>query len=79
MMAYLSKTPDLLEEISRMNCALTQYLENLNVEGIIITSCSNNDTIELIKKISRHLPESHSDYHYAQLMLDAIFIYEDGK
>lgn len=29
MMAYLSKTPDLLEEISRINPALTQYLENL--------------------------------------------------
>lgn len=78
-MAYLSKTPNLLEEISRMSPALTQYLENLNVEGIILTSCSNNDTIEIIQKISRYLTESHSDYHYAQLMLDATFIYESTK
>lgn len=29
MMAYLSRTPNLLEEISRINPALTRYLESL--------------------------------------------------
>lgn len=29
MMAYLSKTPDLLEEVSRISPALTKYLESL--------------------------------------------------
>ncbi|XP_014294842.1 rab3 GTPase-activating protein non-catalytic subunit [Microplitis demolitor] len=78
MMAFLSKSPDLLEEVSRISPALTQYLENLNLPGIIITSCSNENNIELIKKISQYLPETHNDYHYAQLMLDATFIYQSG-
>ncbi|KOC68340.1 Rab3 GTPase-activating protein non-catalytic subunit [Habropoda laboriosa] len=76
MMAYLSKTPDLLEEVSRINPALTKYLESLNVPEVICTNCSNDDTIELIRRVSRHLPETHSDYHLTQLMLDAVFIYE---
>ncbi|XP_076244895.1 rab3 GTPase activating protein isoform X2 [Calliopsis andreniformis] len=76
MMAYLSKAPDLLEEVSRISPALTEYLESLNVLEVICTNCSNDDTIELIKRVSRHLPETHSDYHLAQLMLDATFIYE---
>lgn len=29
MMAYLSKAPDLLEEVSRISPALTEYLESL--------------------------------------------------
>lgn len=29
MMAYLSKSPDLLEEVSRISPALTKYLESL--------------------------------------------------
>lgn len=29
MMAYLSKTPDLLEEVSRISPTLTKYLESL--------------------------------------------------
>ncbi|XP_034944441.1 rab3 GTPase-activating protein non-catalytic subunit [Chelonus insularis] len=76
MMVFLSKTPDLLEEVSRISPALTQYLENLNTRSVLITNCSNENNIELIKKVSRVLPETHSDYHIAQLMLDAIFIYE---
>ncbi|CAL7946204.1 unnamed protein product [Xylocopa violacea] len=76
MMAYLSKTPDLLEEVSRISPALTKYLESLDVPDVICTNCSNDDTIELIQRISRHLPETHSNYHLAQLMLDAAFIYE---
>lgn len=76
MMAYLSKSPDLLEEVSRISPTLTKYLESLDVPEIICTNCSNDDTIELIRRVSRHLPETHSNYHLAQLMLDAIFIYE---
>ncbi|KAG8041433.1 hypothetical protein G9C98_002726 [Cotesia typhae] len=75
MMSFLSKSPDLLEEVSRISPALTQYLENLNLPGIVITSCSNENNIELIKKVSQYLPDTHNDYHYAQLMLDATFIY----
>ncbi|OAD61467.1 Rab3 GTPase-activating protein non-catalytic subunit [Eufriesea mexicana] len=77
MMAYLSKTPDFLKEVSRISPALTQYLESVDELDIICTNCSNDDTIELIRRISRHLPETHSDYCLAQLMLDAVFIYED--
>ncbi|XP_043526557.1 rab3 GTPase-activating protein non-catalytic subunit isoform X1 [Frieseomelitta varia] len=76
MMAYLSKSPDVLEEVSRISPALTKYLESLDVPDIIYTNCSNDDTIELIRRISRHLPETHSNYHLAQLLLDAVFIYE---
>lgn len=76
MMAYLSKTPNLLEEVSRISPALTKYLESLNVTEVICTNCSNDDTIQLIRRVSTHLPEKHSDYHLAQLMLDAMFIYE---
>lgn len=78
MMAYLSKTPDLLEEVSRISPTLTTYLEGLCLSGTVYTSSSNNDTIELIQRVARTLPEVHSDYHFAQLMLDATFIYE-GK
>ncbi|XP_015586731.1 rab3 GTPase-activating protein non-catalytic subunit isoform X2 [Cephus cinctus] len=78
MMAYLSKTPDLLEEVSRIIPALTKYLESLNIPGEVFTNCSNDDTVELVRRVSRHLPENHCDYHLAQLMLDATFIYE-GK
>ncbi|XP_060821986.1 rab3 GTPase-activating protein non-catalytic subunit isoform X1 [Bombus pascuorum] len=76
LMAYLSKSPDLLEEVSRISPALTKYLESLDVPDVIYTNCSNDDTIELIRRVSRHLPETHSNYHLAQLMLDAVFIYE---
>ncbi|XP_054006730.1 rab3 GTPase-activating protein non-catalytic subunit [Hylaeus anthracinus] len=76
VMTYLSRTPDLLEEISCINPALTKYLESLDVPDVICTNCSNNDTMELIRRISRYLPETHSDYHLVQLMLDATFIYE---
>ncbi|XP_034172933.2 rab3 GTPase activating protein isoform X1 [Osmia lignaria lignaria] len=76
MMAYLSKTPDLLEEVSRISPTLTKYLESLNVTEVICTNCSNDDTVELIRRVSRHLPEDHSEYRLAQLMLDATFIYE---
>ncbi|XP_072760669.1 rab3 GTPase-activating protein non-catalytic subunit isoform X2 [Anoplolepis gracilipes] len=79
MMAYLSKTPNLLEEMSRMSPALTRYLENLNVPEIVYTNCSNVDTVELIRRISVHLPKTHCDYHIAQLMLDATFIYEGNN
>lgn len=34
MMAYLSKTPDLLEEVSRISPTLTTYLEGLVRRGI---------------------------------------------
>lgn len=103
-MAYLSKTPNLLEETSRMSPALTRYLENLvrrmfeshslifveyfqtlfllspyfplqNVPEIVCTNCSNTDTVELIRRVSVHLPKTHCDHHIAQLMLDATFIY----
>ncbi|EFN66869.1 Rab3 GTPase-activating protein non-catalytic subunit [Camponotus floridanus] len=79
MMAYLSKTPNLLEEMSQMSPALTRYLENLNVPEIVCTNCSNVDTVELIRRISVHLPKTHCDYHIAQLMLDATFIYEGNN
>ncbi|KYN05982.1 Rab3 GTPase-activating protein non-catalytic subunit [Cyphomyrmex costatus] len=78
MMAYLSKTPNLLEEMSRLSPALTTYLESLNVPEIVYTNCSNIDTVELIRRISVHLPKTHSDYHIMLLMLDATFIYEDN-
>ncbi|XP_046609657.1 rab3 GTPase-activating protein non-catalytic subunit [Neodiprion virginianus] len=78
MMAYLSKTPDLLEEISRISPTLTTYLEGLCNPSAAYTSCSNSDTIELIQRVSRTLPETYPNYHIAQLMLDATFIYE-GK
>lgn len=77
MIAYLSKTPDLLEEVSHMSTTLIKYLENLNMPELIFTNCSNNDTIELINKISRYLPETHCEFHIAQLMLDATLIYQD--
>ncbi|KAL6256765.1 hypothetical protein P5V15_011702 [Pogonomyrmex californicus] len=79
MMAYLSKTPNLLEEMSRMSPALTRYLENLNVPEIVCTNCSNADTMELIRRVSMHLPKTHCDYHIMLLMLDATFIYEDNN
>nr|XP_012216087.1 PREDICTED: rab3 GTPase-activating protein non-catalytic subunit isoform X1 [Linepithema humile] len=75
MMAYLSKTPNLLEEMSRMSPALTRYLESLNVPEILCTNCSNADTVELIRRVSMHLPKTHCDYHIAQLMLDGTYIY----
>ncbi|XP_018363110.1 PREDICTED: rab3 GTPase-activating protein non-catalytic subunit isoform X2 [Trachymyrmex cornetzi] len=78
MMAYLSKTPNLLEEMSRLSPALTRYLESLNVPEIVYTNCSNVDTVELIRRISVHLPKTHCDYHIILLMLDATFIYEDN-
>ncbi|XP_012253512.2 rab3 GTPase-activating protein non-catalytic subunit isoform X2 [Athalia rosae] len=78
MMAYLSKTPDLLEEVSRISPTLTTYLEGLCLSGTVYTSSSNNDTVELIQRVARTLPEDHQDHHFAQLMLDATFIYE-GK
>ena len=104
MMAYLSKTPNLLEEMSRLSPALTRYLESLvsaameiyyicrifptlltvqvffsqNVPEIVYTNCSNIDTVELIRRISVHLPKTHCDYHIMLLMLDATFIYEDN-
>ncbi|KYQ51818.1 Rab3 GTPase-activating protein non-catalytic subunit [Trachymyrmex zeteki] len=78
MMAYLFKTPNLLEEMSRLSPALTRYLENLNVPEIVYTNCSNVDTVELIRRISVHLSKTHCDYHIMLLMLDAIFIYEDN-
>lgn len=46
MMAYLSKTPDFLNEISRISPALTEYLESLvsftcykYSEHLILTIC----------------------------------------
>ncbi|KAG7206612.1 hypothetical protein KM043_000293 [Ampulex compressa] len=78
MMAYLSKTPDLLEEVSRISPPLTAYLESLETDNVVCTNCSNDETVELVRRVSRHLPESHNDYHLARLMLDATFIYE-GK
>ncbi|XP_071637599.1 rab3 GTPase-activating protein non-catalytic subunit isoform X3 [Temnothorax longispinosus] len=79
MMAYLSKTPNLLEEMSRMSPALTRYLESLNMPEIVCTNCSNADTVELIRRVSVHLSKIHSDYHIILLMLDATFIYEDNN
>ncbi|XP_011867748.1 PREDICTED: rab3 GTPase-activating protein non-catalytic subunit isoform X2 [Vollenhovia emeryi] len=79
MMAYLSKTPNLLEEMSRMSPALTRYLESLNVPEIVCTNCSNADTVELIRRVSVHLPKIHCDYHIMLLMLDATFIYDDNN
>ncbi|KZC10899.1 Rab3 GTPase-activating protein non-catalytic subunit [Dufourea novaeangliae] len=76
MMAYLSRTPDLLQEVSRISPVLTKYLESLYELEVICTNCSNDETIELIRRVSRHLPETHPDYHLVQQMLDATFIYE---
>ncbi|XP_078049758.1 rab3 GTPase activating protein isoform X1 [Augochlora pura] len=76
MMAYLSRAPDLLEEITRLNPALTLYLQSLDVPEVICTNCSNDETVELIRRVSRCLPETHPEYHLVQLMLDATFIYE---
>lgn len=79
MIAYLSATPDLPQELSQIIPALTKYLQSLQTSDIIYTNCSNDDTIELIRQVARFLPETHSDYHLAQLMLDATSIYEDGS
>ncbi|XP_012523480.2 rab3 GTPase-activating protein non-catalytic subunit isoform X1 [Monomorium pharaonis] len=79
MMSYLSKTPNLLEEMSRMSPALTRYLESLNIPEIVCTNCSNADTMELIRRVSMHLSKTHCDYHIIVLMLDATFIYEDNN
>ncbi|XP_014472926.1 PREDICTED: rab3 GTPase-activating protein non-catalytic subunit isoform X1 [Dinoponera quadriceps] len=79
MMAYLSRTPNLLEEVSRISPALTRYLESLNMPGVIFTNCSNDDTVELIRRVSVHLPKTHCDYHLAELMLDATFIYQGNR
>lgn len=80
LMAYLSKAPDLLEEISRINPALTTYLQSLlwTSPDVMSIKSSNADTIELVKCISRLATEKHCDYHIAQMMLDAMFIFE-GK
>ncbi|XP_014614493.1 PREDICTED: rab3 GTPase-activating protein non-catalytic subunit [Polistes canadensis] len=77
MMAYLSKSPDLLEEVSRISTTLHKYLESLNMSELILTNCSNNDTIELIHKVSRYLPDTHCEFHVIQRMLDATFIFQD--
>ncbi|XP_015117604.1 rab3 GTPase-activating protein non-catalytic subunit [Diachasma alloeum] len=78
MMNYLSQTPSLLEQVSRISPSLAQYLEQLNIQCVVISTSSHDATIELIRKVSRYLPETHKDYHLAQLMLDATFIY-DGQ
>ncbi|EFN79470.1 Rab3 GTPase-activating protein non-catalytic subunit [Harpegnathos saltator] len=49
-----------------------------NVPEIIFTNCSNDDIVELIRRVSVHLPKSHCDYHLAELMLDATFIFQDS-
>ncbi|KAH0948530.1 hypothetical protein HN011_009005 [Eciton burchellii] len=74
--AYLSKTPNILEEMSRMSPALTRYLERLNAPEVVCTNCSNADTMELIRRIFVHLPKTHCDHHIVQLMLDVTFIDE---
>ncbi|XP_011310795.1 rab3 GTPase-activating protein non-catalytic subunit [Fopius arisanus] len=77
MMIYLSQTPSLLEQVSRISPSLTHYLEQLNIQCVIMSTSSHDATIELIQKLARYLPETHKDYHIAQLMLDATFIYEE--
>ncbi|XP_031839232.1 rab3 GTPase activating protein isoform X2 [Nomia melanderi] len=77
MMAYLSKTPNLLREVSRISPTLSKYLESLNAPEVICTNCSIDKTIELIRRVSRHLSEMHPDYHLVQLMLDATTVYEN--
>ncbi|XP_014218423.1 rab3 GTPase-activating protein regulatory subunit isoform X2 [Copidosoma floridanum] len=78
MMAYLSRSPDMLEEISRISPMLLSYLQCLssNSQNVVFTNCSNEDTIQLIQKVVRNLPETHNQYRVAQSMLDATFIYE---
>ncbi|XP_076280641.1 rab3 GTPase activating protein [Lasioglossum baleicum] len=76
LMAYLSKTPDLREEVANLSPALTLYLQSLDIPEVICTNCSNDETVELIRRISRYLPETDSEYHLVQQMLDATFIYE---
>jgi len=49
------------------------------VPEIVCTNCSNADTMELIRRVSVHLPKTHCDYHIMLLMLDATFIYEDNN
>lgn len=80
LMTYLSNAPDLLEEISRINPALTTYLQSLvwSSPNTMSSKSSNADTIELVRCISRLTTEKHCDYHIAQMMLDAMFIFE-GK
>ncbi|XP_066592229.1 rab3 GTPase-activating protein non-catalytic subunit [Prorops nasuta] len=77
MMAYISKKGNLLEELSTLSPALTKYLEDLNVPEVIITNCSNEHNIELVRRIVRHMPENHRLYYLAMLMLDATFVYTD--
>lgn len=48
-----------------------------NMSELILTNCSNNDTIELIHKVSRYLPDTHCEFHVIQRMLDATFIFQD--
>ncbi|OXU28898.1 hypothetical protein TSAR_008176 [Trichomalopsis sarcophagae] len=80
IMAYLAKSPDILEELSKISPTLTTYLHNLpwDSRSLVFTNCSNDDTVELVRKVSRNLPENHNKYHIAQLMLDATFMYEGG-
>ncbi|KAL7296960.1 hypothetical protein TKK_0009400 [Trichogramma kaykai] len=78
MVAYLAKVNDLLQEVSQISPALSAYLQGLsaNSQNLVLTNCSNEDTVELVKLVSRNLPETHSDYYIAQLMLDATCIYQ---
>ncbi|XP_011502639.1 PREDICTED: rab3 GTPase-activating protein non-catalytic subunit [Ceratosolen solmsi marchali] len=78
-MAYISKVPDLLKEISRISPNLTTYLKNLVQDSpdTIFTNCSNKDRIELVQKIYRNIPETHHEYHIAQQMLDATSNFEE--
>ncbi|XP_063982787.1 rab3 GTPase-activating protein non-catalytic subunit [Diachasmimorpha longicaudata] len=76
MMNYLSQTPSLLEQVSRISPSLAQYLEQLNIQCVVMSTSSHDADVELIRKVSRYLPENHKDYHLAQLMLDATFIYD---
>ncbi|XP_023289091.1 rab3 GTPase-activating protein non-catalytic subunit isoform X2 [Orussus abietinus] len=75
--AYLSKTLDILNKVSRVNPALTKYLDSLDSFEGSLTDYSDNDTIELVRLISRFVDETDPNYRLAQLLLDATLIYEE--
>ncbi|XP_058803180.1 rab3 GTPase-activating protein non-catalytic subunit isoform X2 [Phymastichus coffea] len=77
MMAYLAKVPNILEALTRTNPMLTNYLQTLSWDdpSLVYTNCTNDDTVQLVRKVLHNLPESHKQYDLAQLMLDATFMY----
>lgn len=75
MMAYLSKTPDTLKEVSNVSPALTEYLQSLGMTHTVFTNCPRHGTYHLIIRIATHFPATHENFRLAQLMLEASEIF----